>query len=183
MTTRTPSRWSASSAPRRPSLVAASMPRSFRSPVKQPDGGTIVVDRDEHPRPAITAEELAALRPAFRDGRHRHGRQLVGHQRWCGGARARGGGACDASSGVRPLARVLATAVAGVDPAIMGIGPVPATRKALERAGLAVAATSTSSSSTRPSRARRSPASASWDWIPSASTCPVAPSRWAIPWA
>ena len=42
------------------------------------------------------------------------------------------------SLGLRPLARVVATAVAGVDPAVMGIGPIPATRKALERAGLEV---------------------------------------------
>ena len=41
--------------------------------------------------------------------------------------------------GLRPMARVVSTAVAGVDPAIMGIGPVPASRKALERAGIGVA--------------------------------------------
>ena len=62
-------------------------------------------------------------------------------------------------SGLRPLARIVATAVAGVDPSCMGIGPVPATRKALARAGLLGRASSTWSSSTRRSPRRRSRAS------------------------
>jgi len=102
------------------------------------DGSTVVVDRDEPPRPATTSEELASLRPAFRtDGSVTAGNSsgindgaaallLVEAER------AR-------ELGLRPLARVVATAVAGVDPAVMGIGPVPATRKALERAGISVA--------------------------------------------
>jgi 3-oxoadipyl-CoA thiolase len=102
-------------------------------------GETIVVDRDEHPRADTSADALARLRPAFRqDG----GSVTAGNS----------SGINDGASavlvveaerartlGLRPLARVVATAVAGVDPAVMGIGPVPATRKALERAGLAVA--------------------------------------------
>ena len=48
--------------------------------------------------------------------------------------------------GLRPMARVVSTAVAGVDPAIMGVGPVPASRKALERAGITRRRTSISSS-------------------------------------
>ena len=64
------------------------------------------------------------------------------------------------------MARVVATAVAGVDPAVMGVGPVPATRKALERAGHRASTTSTSSSSTRRSRRSRSCASTSSAWIP-----------------
>jgi 3-oxoadipyl-CoA thiolase len=106
--------------------------------IRQQDGSTVVVDHDEHPRPATTAEELASLRPAFRTG----GSVTAGNSSGIndGAAalvlveaeRAR-------ELGLRPLARVVATAVAGVDPAVMGIGPVPATRKALERAGIGVA--------------------------------------------
>ena len=81
-----------------------------------------------------------ALKPAFTtDRRHRHGRQLQRHQRRRLGA-ARGRRRTRAGS--RPTrsrcARIVTTAVAGVDPSVMGIGPVPATRKALERAGLTI---------------------------------------------
>ena len=102
-------------------------------------GETVVVERDEHPRADTSAEALAKLRPAFkREG----GTVTAGNSSGIndGAAavlvveaeRARG-------LGLRPMARVISTAVAGVDPAVMGVGPVPATRKALERAGLAVA--------------------------------------------
>jgi 3-oxoadipyl-CoA thiolase len=106
-------------------------------PVPQPDGSTLVVERDEHPRPTTTAQELAGLRPAFRDG----GTVTAGN------ASGINDGAAalvlveatrTRELGLQPLARIVATAVAGVDPAIMGIGPVPATRRALERAGLGV---------------------------------------------
>ena len=98
----------------------------------------IVVDRDEHPRADTTAEGLAALRPAFRED----GSVTAGNASGisdgaaalvlveAGRARA---------LGLQPLARVVSSAVVGVDPAVMGMGPVPATRKALERAGLTVA--------------------------------------------
>jgi len=102
-------------------------------------GETIVVDRDEHPRADSTAEALARLKPAFkRDG----GSVTAGNS----------SGINDGASavllveaeraralGLTPLARVVSTAVAGVDPAVMGIGPVPATRKAMQRAGISVA--------------------------------------------
>ncbi len=107
-------------------------------PVPQRKGDPILVDRDEHPRADTTAEALARLRPAFREG----GTVTAGNA----------SGINDGASavllveaqrarqlGLRPLARIVSTAVAGVDPAVMGIGPVPATRKALERAGLDVA--------------------------------------------
>ncbi len=101
-------------------------------------GEVTVVNRDEHPRADASAEALAKLRPAFkRDG----GSVTAGNSSGINdGAsavllveaeRAR-------SLGLRPMARVVSTAVAGVDPAVMGVGPVPATRKALERAGLGV---------------------------------------------
>ncbi len=107
-------------------------------PVPQRKGDPILVTRDEHPRADTTAEALAKLRPAFRDG----GTVTAGNASGINdgasavllveAARAR-------ALGLRPLARIVSTAVAGVDPAIMGIGPVPATRKALERAGIGVA--------------------------------------------
>ena len=88
---------------------------------------------DEHPRPDSTAEALAKLRPAFRRRRHRHRRQLERHQR-----RRRGGR--DRERGARAGARHRAarctsrgSAVAGVDPRVMGIGPIPAVRKLLAR--------------------------------------------------
>jgi 3-oxoadipyl-CoA thiolase len=105
--------------------------------VPGPKGSTTIVDRDEHPRADTSDEALARLGPAFRDG----GSVTAGNS----------SGINDGASAVllvearraqslalRPMARILATAVAGVDPAVMGIGPVPASRKALERAGVAV---------------------------------------------
>ena len=102
-------------------------------------GETTTVSRDEHPRADTSAEALAKLRPAFkREG----GSVTAGNS----------SGINDGASavllveaerarelGLKPLARVVATAIAGVDPAVMGIGPVPATRKALERAGIGIA--------------------------------------------
>jgi 3-oxoadipyl-CoA thiolase len=106
--------------------------------VPQKKGDPLIVARDEHPRADTSAEALARLRPAFRDG----GTVTAGNSSGINdgasavllveAARAR-------ELGLRPMARVVATAVAGVDPAIMGVGPVPATRKALERAGIDVA--------------------------------------------
>jgi 3-oxoadipyl-CoA thiolase len=106
--------------------------------IPQRKGDPIVVDRDEHPRADSSTEALAKLRPAFREG----GSVTAGNS----------SGINDGASalllveaetarslGLRPMARVVATAVAGVDPSVMGIGPVPATRKALDRAGIGVA--------------------------------------------
>ena len=105
--------------------------------VPQPKGEPLIVDRDEHPRADTSMGALAKLKPAFRTG----GSVTAGNSSGIND----GAAACvlveasvARSLGLRPLARVLATAVAGVDPAIMGIGPVPATRKALERAGLGI---------------------------------------------
>ena len=100
-------------------------------------GDPVVVTRDEHPRADTSEEALAALKPAFRDG----GTVTAGNSSGIndGAAavllveanRAR-------SLGMKPLARVISTAVAGVDPAVMGVGPIPATKKALARDGLTV---------------------------------------------
>ncbi len=104
--------------------------------VPQRKGDPIVVDRDEHPR-ETSMDALGRLKPAFREG----GSVTAGNSSGINdgasaalvveAARAR-------SLGLKPMARVLATAVAGVDPAVMGLGPIPATRKALARAGLAI---------------------------------------------
>jgi 3-oxoadipyl-CoA thiolase len=105
--------------------------------VPGPKGSVTVVDRDEHPRADTTAEALAKLRPAFAEG----GTVTAGNSSGINdgasavvlveAAKAR-------ALGLRPLARIVSSAVAGVDPALMGIGPVPAVRKALSRAGLTV---------------------------------------------
>jgi 3-oxoadipyl-CoA thiolase len=106
--------------------------------IPQRKGDTVVVARDEHPRPDTTAEGLAKLKPAFREG----GTVTAGNASGINdGAAAlllveaeRG-----RALGLRPMARVVATAVAGVDPRVMGMGPVPAIRKVLARAGVSVA--------------------------------------------
>ena len=107
-------------------------------PVPAPRGETTIVDRDEHPRADSSLEALARLRPAF---------QAEGGSVTAGNSSGINDGASAVllveaerarKLGLRPMARVVATAVAGVDPAIMGVGPVPATRKALERAELDV---------------------------------------------
>jgi 3-oxoadipyl-CoA thiolase len=113
-------------------------------------GAINTVSTDEHPRPDTTADALAKLRPAFggisrmrpADCPPSDGSVTAGN------ASGINDGAAAllvmneeqaAALGLAPLARVLGTAVAGVDPAFMGIGPVPASRKVLARAGLSVA--------------------------------------------
>ena len=107
--------------------------------VPQRKGDPLVIDRDEHPRADTTAEALARLKPAFKpDG----GTVTAGNSSGINdGASAVLLVEADRARelGLRPLARIVSTAVAGVDPAVMGVGPVPATRKALARAGIGVA--------------------------------------------
>jgi 3-oxoadipyl-CoA thiolase len=109
-------------------------------PVEVPDGrATRMVDTDEHPRPDATLESLAKLKPAFT--RDASGSVTAGNSSGIndGAAallvmserRAR-------ELGMTPIARMVASAVAGVDPATMGLGPIPASRRALERAGIGV---------------------------------------------
>jgi 3-oxoadipyl-CoA thiolase len=98
-------------------------------------GEAIVVARDEHPRPDVTLEKLQALKPAFTSD----GTVTAGNSSGINdGASALLIVSEQMANGMRPLARVVATAVAGVDPSVMGIGPVPATRKVLHRAGLTI---------------------------------------------
>jgi 3-oxoadipyl-CoA thiolase len=106
--------------------------------VAQPKGEPVTVHADEGPRPDTTLERLAALRPVFREG----GSVTAGNS-----SQINDGAAClvlTSEEGARrlgrePLARIVSSAATGVDPGYMGIGPVPATRKALERAGLSAA--------------------------------------------
>jgi len=96
-------------------------------------GAPVVVSQDEHPRPDVSADKLAALKPAFsKDGTVTAG-NASGINDGASALLVVGG---DAALGHTPLARVVVSAVAGVDPSVMGIGPVPAVRKALKRAGL-----------------------------------------------
>jgi 3-oxoadipyl-CoA thiolase len=111
-------------------LVAVDLPPQKGRPSR--------VDTDEHPRPDTTLADLAALRPAFR----KTGTVTAGNS----------SGINDGAAAVllasaeglrrlsrRPLARVVSSAVAGVEPSLMGLGPIPATRKALARASLTAA--------------------------------------------
>jgi 3-oxoadipyl-CoA thiolase len=101
----------------------------------QPKGPPVAVHSDEGPRPDTTLERLAKLRPAFREG----GSVTAGNS-----SQINDGAAClvlgteqrAAQLGREPLARIVSMGAAGVDPAYMGVGPIPASRKALERAGL-----------------------------------------------
>ncbi len=108
-------------------IIPVIIPQKKRDP--------IVFDTDEHPRPDATIEKLRALPPAFKPG----GTVTAGNS----------SGVNDGASavllmskkkarelGLKPMAKIIATGVAGVHPSYMGIGPVPATRKALQRAGL-----------------------------------------------
>ena len=108
-------------------LVPVEVPRRKGPPLR--------VEEDEHPRPGTTLEKLSSLPPVFKPG----GTVTAGNSSGLNdgaaalliveAARAR-------DLGLRPLARILSSAVAGVEPDCMGMGPVPATHRALDRAGL-----------------------------------------------
>ncbi|MED4731219.1 thiolase family protein [Aneurinibacillus migulanus] len=105
--------------------------------IKGRKGEVTVVDQDEHPRPETTMERLASLKPAFKQG----GTVTAGNSSGLNdGAAALLLMEQETANrlGVKPRARIVASAVAGVDPSVMGIGPVPATHKALKRAGLTI---------------------------------------------
>jgi acetyl-CoA C-acetyltransferase len=106
------------------------------SPVVIPGrkGAETRIDTDEHPRPNTTLDRLAELKPLFPNGVVTAGNAsgvndgaaalLVGTKR------------VGEKAGAKPMARIVSAAVAGVEPRVMGLGPVPASKKALERAGL-----------------------------------------------
>ena len=98
--------------------------------------GVTVVDKDDHLRPDTTIEGLAKLPTAFSKDGTRHRRQRQRHRRRRRRADARVCERAVKDKGLKPLARLVAWAAVGVDPSYMGMGPAPATRKALERAGL-----------------------------------------------
>jgi acetyl-CoA C-acetyltransferase len=105
-------------------------------PVNTEKTGVMLIEKDEHPR-ATTMEKLAGLKPAFAKA----GTVTAGNS-----SGINDGAAClllvsekvVKEFSLKPLAKIISMAVAGVDPAYMGIGPVPATQKALQRAGLSV---------------------------------------------
>jgi 3-oxoadipyl-CoA thiolase len=105
--------------------------------VPQPKGDPLTVHSDEGPRPDTSMEKLSRLRPAFRA----EGTVTAGNS-----SGLNDGAAClvlatperAEALGKEPLARIVSVGAAGVDPAYMGIGPVPATRQALSRAGLSI---------------------------------------------
>jgi 3-oxoadipyl-CoA thiolase len=101
-------------------------------------GARTTVSKDEHPRPDATLEKLGAMKPAFRS---------EGGSVTAGSSSGINDGASAvlimdadvaAQRGLRPLARIVTSAVAGVSPEVMGLGPVPAIQKALDRAGLSI---------------------------------------------
>jgi acetyl-CoA C-acetyltransferase len=99
--------------------------------------GDVTVDTDEYPRAGTTAETLGKLRPAF----SKDGTVTAGNASGINDGAAAillMSDKAAASRGVTPLARIVSWATAGVDPAVMGTGPIPASRKALERAGWSV---------------------------------------------
>ncbi|MGK0619168.1 acetyl-CoA C-acyltransferase [Meiothermus cerbereus] len=103
--------------------------------VKDRKGSTTLVQTDEGPRADTSLEALAQLKPVFRAG----GSVTAGNSSSLNDGAAAvllASSAYTEAHGLKPLARVRAIAVAGVEPRIMGIGPVPATQKALKRAGL-----------------------------------------------
>src|SRR5258708_28535658 len=95
-----------------------------------------VFDKDEYPR-ETSLEKLAALKPAFKEG----GSVTAGNSSGINDGSAASLIVSEdfvKKNNLKPLARVVSMAIAGVDPAYMGIGPVPATQKALQRAGLRI---------------------------------------------
>ncbi len=110
-------------------LVGVSVPRRRGEPRS--------VDRDEHPRPDTSLEKLAGLRPVFREG----GTVTAGNASGLNDGAAALLVMAEAEAGargLRPMARYIASAVVGVEPQMMGLGPIPATRKVLARVGLSI---------------------------------------------
>ena len=104
--------------------------------IPQRKGASVILNKDEHPR-LSSLEKLASLKPAFKEG----GSVTAGNASGVNDGAAASLVVNEATLkkyNLKPMARVVSFAVAGVNPSIMGIGPVPATQKALKRAGLSV---------------------------------------------
>jgi len=106
-------------------------------PIPQRKKDDLIINKDEHPRPDLTLEKLSLLKPAFK----KDGSVTAGNS----------SGINDGASALlivsentvkkfnlKPIAKIVSMAIAGVDPAFMGVGPIPATKKALKRAGLKI---------------------------------------------
>jgi acetyl-CoA C-acetyltransferase len=105
--------------------------------IPQRKGDPVIFDTDEFPRPGTTVEKLAKLKPAFK----KDGTVTAGNASGINDGAAALVIMSEEKAeelGVEPLATIVAWASGGVDPSIMGIGPVPATKKAMEKAGLTV---------------------------------------------
>ncbi len=108
-------------------IVAMEVPQGRKKP-------PLNIEADEHPRPSSTADALKNLRPLF-DG----GVVTAGNASGINDGAAAliiGSKLAGDAAGIKPRGRILGSAIAGVEPRVMGLGPVPATRKALQRAGL-----------------------------------------------
>lgn len=120
--------------------MAGADPRTeemFPVDVPGPKGSKVTVTQDEHPRPRTTMETLAKLQPVFRDG----GSVTAGNSSGItdgAAAMVLMSESRAKAEGREPLARVIGTSWAGVPPEIMGIGPVPATKKVLDKTGLSL---------------------------------------------
>src|SRR5260370_250943 len=105
-------------------------------PVPLPDGTTFA--RDEYPRAGTTLAGVAKLKPAFRPDGTVTAASASGINDGAAALLILGREAAAATREPAPLARIVATAVAGVDPSCMGLGPIPATQQALARAGMTI---------------------------------------------
>ena len=103
--------------------------------IPQRKGDPLTITADEHPRPQTTAQQLAKLKAPFREGGSVTAGNASGVNDGAAAMLLASGDAVKAH-GLRARARIIAAAAAGVEPAIMGIGPVPASQKALKMAGL-----------------------------------------------
>ena len=119
--------------------IAAGYFKTQIAPVELPSRkGTVIFDTDEHPRADTTAASLAALRPAFK----KDGTVTAGNASSLNDGAAAlvlAGGAEVARRNLKPMARIAAYSHAGVAPEVMGLGPIPASRNALRKAGLTIA--------------------------------------------
>ncbi len=109
-------------------IVAVEVPRRRQDP--------LIVDTDEHPRPGTSLERLASLGPIFENGTITAG-NASGINDGAASALVVSGAYLE-RLGVTPMAKILGMSTAGVEPRIMGMGPVPATRKLVERLGMSV---------------------------------------------
>jgi 3-oxoadipyl-CoA thiolase len=105
--------------------------------IPQKKGAEVVVSQDEHPRADTSLEKLAALKAVFRKNGSVTAGNAAGINDGAAALVLMARSKAEELS-LQPRARIVATAVAGVDPAYMGLGPIPATRKVLQRAGLSI---------------------------------------------